>query len=399
MRRLYKTLKDLLTLIWHAPLLWRMIKAKKAGHKIIVYHLASAGQFQYLLPYHKAFLTTEQPLAFFVSMDYPIHAHLAQLDIPKNHGFPSSIAKYLFPVDAFLETEIDGRGPKQALKIFTGHGHMHKYSHWAPDSLKAFDYYFLHSPLERQMFELIQSNSPAAQHIQLINVGYPKLDDLVNNRYSRHEILTQLKLDPKLKTVIYAPSWDPGGSLRTYGIEIAEKLLTIPNINVLVKLHPISLEPQHSPHFEFYTGGKLWETEFAKLANHPRFKFIKDYFINPYLFISDLMVNDYSGVGLEYMVLDRPIVYLECPEYYEKTLPSWQSDGAMAKNDVRFNGGRNAGTIVNTLDELKAQVEFELQTPQLNAAKRAQMTAMLMYNPGKGAEVGTQVILDLLANS
>jgi CDP-glycerol glycerophosphotransferase (TagB/SpsB family) len=207
--------------------------------------------------------------------------------------------------------------------------------------------------------------------------------------------MKQLRLDPSLKTVIYSPAWDPSGSLRTYGTEIAKTLLSIQDLNVIVKLHPASMEPINSPYFEFYTGGKQWEQEFSQIEN-PRCKFIKDYLINPYLFISDLMVNDFSGVGLEFMVLDRPVIYIDCPDYFEKILPSWHCDGHLAKVDDRFNGGRNAGTVVHTLSELKQQVEIELREPYRNSEKRKQLSSQLMYNPGQGAKAGTAEILRVL---
>lgn len=396
MRRVFNYLKELISLVQHLPVLWQMIKEQRAGKKIVAYQLSSAGQLQYMLPLHRELQKNAVNVSYYISMDYPMHEKLIDIDIPPSHYFPSSIAKYLYPIDVFLEAEIHSRGPKNAVKIFSGHGQANKLSHWADDNLKAFDIYFVHGPLERQMFEVIKETKPQqTAHIKLVDVGYPKLDDLVNGNYDRIKLMETLGLDPNLKTVLYAPAWDPGGSLRTYGIQIAETLLSIPDVNVIVKLHPASMEPENSPYFTFYTGGKRWEEEFAKIQN-PRCRFIKDYLINPYLYASDLMVNDFSGVGLEFMVLNRPVIYLDCPEYFEKILPSWRCDGHLAKTDDRFNGGRNAGTVVQSLAELKEQVVNELQEPHKNAEKRKELAAQLMYNPGKGAMVGTAEILKIL---
>ncbi|MCS5712319.1 CDP-glycerol glycerophosphotransferase family protein [Candidatus Berkiella aquae] len=396
MRRLYNYFKEIVALLQHLPLLWQMMQEKRQGRKIVAYQLSSAGQLQYMLPFHQELQKKITHVSYYVSMDYPMHGKLGDINIAPSHYFPSKIAKYLFPIDVFLEAEIHSRGPKNAVKIFSGHGQANKLSHWADDNLKAFDIYFMHGPLERKMFEVIQESKPqVTNHIKLINVGYPKLDDLVNGNYDRIELMTKLGLDPNLKTVLYAPAWDPGGSLRTYGTQIAEMLLSIPDINLIVKLHPASMEPENSPYFDFYTGGKRWEQEFAKIQN-PRCRFVKDYLINPYLHISDLMVNDFSGVGLEFMVLNRPVIYIDCPEYFEKILPSWHCDGHLAKTDDRFNGGRNAGTVVHNLEELKSQVEQQLKEPDIHSAKRKELAAQLMYNPGHGAAVGTAEILKIL---
>ncbi len=396
MHKLFNFVNEMLILILHLPVLWQMVKDRRQGKKIIAYQLSSAGQLQYMLPLHQELQKNVSDVSYYLSMDYPMHGKLGDINIAPSHYFSSKIAKYLFPIDVFLEAEIHSRGPRNAVKIFSGHGQANKLSHWAEDNLKAFDIYFVHGPLERRMFEVIQETKPhATSHIKLVDVGYPKLDDLVNQNYDRMKLMEKLNLDPNLKTVLYSPAWDPSGSLRTYGTEIAKTLLNIPDINLIVKLHPASMEPVNSPYFEFYTGGKIWENEFAKIQN-PRCQFVKDYLINPYLFISDLMVNDFSGVGLEFMVLDRPVIYIDCPDYFEKILPSWHCDGHLARVDDRFNGGRNAGTVVHNLAELKTQVELELKAPQINSEKRKQLSSQLMYNPGFGAKAGTAEILRIL---
>lgn len=395
MRKIFNLLKELLTLLLYSPIYISMWRERRKGLKIVTYQLSSAGQLQYMMPLHKKLSSLKtQKLSFYVSMDYAMVSSLSALKLPKEKFFPSNIAKYMSFIDVFLQAEIHSRGPKNAVKIFTGHGQANKLSNWADENLKAFDIYFLHGPLERQMFEMvIESKREVAQHIKMVNIGYPKLDDLVNGKYDRTKILESLNLNPKFKTVLYAPAWDPGGSLRSYGVSIVQTLLSIPDINIIVKLHPASMEPKHSPYFDFYTGGKDWEKEFSIFSQDSRFAFVKDYLINPYLFVSDLLVNDFSGVGLEFMTLDRPVIYIDCPEYFEKTLPSWRCNGDLAKNDERFNGGRHAGTIVEDLASLKNGILLELAQPNLNSSKRKELTQKLMYNPGKGAEIGVHEIL------
>jgi len=399
-RRLIDILQEYIELITHVPLLLSMHQNKKKGKTVVCYQILSAGQLQYILPIHNVLLNKHsERFSFYVSMDYPMQDKLTELDLPEEKFFPSKIAKYLTNIDIFLEPEIHSRGPKQAIKIFSGHGQANKLSNWADENLRAFDIYFLHGPLEREMFEVVKASRPeATKHIELVDIGYPKLDALINGTYDRSAILKKLSFEPKNKTIIYAPAWDPGGSLRTYGIKVIQTLLSIPNVNILVKLHPASMEPKNSPHYEFYTGGIDWEEEFSHFNDNSRFKFIKDYLINPYLHVSDLMVNDFSGVGLEFMVLNRPVIYIDCPEYFEKVLPSWNCDANLAKNDDRFNGGRNAGTVVYNLDMLKQAVIFELSEPNINSSKREALSQKLMFNPGRGANVAADDIINRISN-
>lgn len=399
-KRLLKPIRGLKYILPMLRLNLLMSIDKLKGKKILMYQLSSQGQLQYMMPYHRALKSSSVQISYYLAGDYDMDATLKALNLPKSHHVPSRIARYMSLCDVFLESEIHSHGPKQAHRIFTGHGQANKLTNWLPENLANFDIYFLHGPLEKAMFdEIIKTNPKATQHIQCAAVGYPKLDALIQGQYNREKTLTRLGLNPNYKTILYAPAWDPGGSLRSYGLKIVQQLLAIEDVNVLVKLHPASLEPPNSPYFEFYTDGKDWRKEFSKLESNSRFKFIDDYLINEYLFASELMVNDFSGVGLEFMVLDRPVIYFDCPEYFDKILPSWNCDGKRAKLDERFNGGRDAGTVVTNLNEMVKQVKIELANPTLHSEKRKRLVSKLMYNPGQGAKHGADIIQGLLTNT
>ena len=367
------------------------------GRNILVFHLSSAGHVQFMLPVYEELKRRQAPLAYYIAMDYPMLDKIQDFGLPARRCFLAKIAKWLYLTDIFIEGEIYGRGPRQAVKVFAGHGQPNKHTNWSDENLRAFDVYFLYGPLEREMFEVIQQSRPeSTRHIQLMNIGYPKLDAQLQGRYDREQILLDLGLDPLYRTVIYAPAWDPGGSLRNYGTRVAEALLSIKDINVIVKLHPVSLEPPDSPYYEFYTGGVDWSREFAALEEHPRFKYVNAYLVNPLLVASDVMVTDFSGVALEFMTLDRPVIYIDCPEFYEVTLRKWGSDPELAKNDDRFNAGRNYGVVVQDLSQMVSAVKRSLECPEELSEKRKAFISRFLYNPGKGSEMAANVILDLL---
>jgi CDP-glycerol glycerophosphotransferase (TagB/SpsB family) len=309
----------------------------------------------------------------------------------------SRAAEAMVHTDVFLQTEIYGRGPSNALRIFIGHGQPNKWTNWSEENLKAFDLYFLYGELERSMFEVIMESRPeSTRHIKLFNIGYPKLDDQIQGKYSREEVLESIGLDPKRKTVIYAPAWDPGGALRTLGVLVPQLLLKTADINVITKLHPASLEPSYSPNYAFYTGGVDWLSAFQALEANPRFKYVHDFLINPLLFASDAMVTDFSGVALEFMTLDRPVVYLHCPQFYQKTLVEWGNDPEVSLNDERFNAGRNAGIVVHRPEELVDAVRRCLTNPGEHCEKRRRLVSKFLYNPGFGSRATVDKIMELL---
>ena len=368
------------------------------GRRIIVFHVCSLGQIQFISPIIREMRRRNLPHALYVACEYDIRGMEHGLDIPQTNFMVAEVAREMEFVDIFLQTEIYARGPEQALRIFIGHGQPNKWTAWSDADLKAFNCYFLYGELERSMFEVIMRDKPSAtKHISLFDIGYPKLDDQINGCYDRTSILEQLGLDPRKKTVIYAPAWDPGGALRTYGLLIPQLLLEAGDINVITKLHPASLEPAGSPFFEFYTGGVDWRTAFSRLNENPRFAYVNTFLVNPLLVASDVMVTDFSGVALEFMTLDKPVIYQHCPEFYEKTLVEWGNDPMVSLHDERFNAGRNAGLVVEQPSMLADAVRRSIDAPHECGSLRRQLMAKFLYNPGKASSATVDKIEELLA--
>ncbi|OFX67894.1 MAG: hypothetical protein A2X12_07360 [Bacteroidetes bacterium GWE2_29_8] len=370
------------------------------GRKIIMFSFSSKGQVQFFKPIIDEIKKRNLNYSLFFSSDTDVSIdteYLKKYGISLNRYCLTKDVINLKNIDMFIETNIYARGPESSKKVFIGHGQPNKVTKWSPDNLKSFEYYFLYGQLEKEMFEVIKLDQPeATKHIKLIEVGYPKLDKQINNEYHKETVFNELGFQSNRKTIIYAPAWDPGCSLRIYKSLIVDKILEIPNINLIVKLHPTNLEPANSIHYNFYTGGVDWRTVFAAYSHLPNFKFIEDWEVNKYLFISDLMVTDFSGVALEYILLDRPTVNIDCPEFYNKTLVEWNCDPEISKNDERFNAGRNAGVIVENLDEMKDKITFLLENPTYNSEKRNKLAQKFLYNPGRGAKVSVDYIIEIL---
>ena len=121
--------------------------------------------------------------------------------------------------------------------------------------------------------------------------GYPKMDDLINKKINRQEMVTKLKLNPKKPVILFAPSWG-GKYSKQSGIWNADFLKNIPNLIVV-------------PHSQDY--------RYAKKINAiiP----FENEGINPYLLLADVVVSDVSSVLAEAAILDKPVVQLKLPSY------------------------------------------------------------------------------------
>lgn len=370
----------------------RMRHDIESGRATIVCHPNSINQMQFIRPILDAIREEEYPASFYLALDYEVEGELVA-PVSEENCFSSRIAPFLKYAQVFLQPEIYGTGPESAVKIFIGHGQPNKFTQWPKEQLQGFDWYFLYGELELAMFRVIMDANPKeTENIKLFKVGYPKLDNLVSGHYGRTEILDILGLDPDKKTVLYAPAWDPGCSLRTHGLEITRQLLEGQDINVIVKPHPVSLEPPQSPYFEFYTGGTVWKDVFSAIDN-PRFCFLDTPQVDPYLAAADVLVTDFSGVALEFMTQDKTAVYIHCPEFYEKVQVEWGNDPTVAMTDDRFNAGRNAGIVVYELNELSQAISTALSNPPAIAARRQQLMSRFLYNPGHSSRVAAQAVI------
>ena len=356
-----------------------MLFDKLKGNKIVIIDISSAGFVQYICPVYKELLKRKVKIAYYLSLAYPMREEVSGFQLSKRRQFFTKIAPHLFFSDMFIEAEHCVRGPKNAIRVLNWHGQLTKFNNWSEEDLHSFDVFFLIGPLSRGVFESIKRDKPEhSNHIQLYNVGYPKIDKLINKEYSRNDVLANLNLDVKLPTILYAPAWDPGGSLRVWGTEIIEQLLKNLKVNIIVKLHPASLEPKKSPYFDFYTGGIDWVECFKKYENNHKFYHVTEYLVNPYLEAADCMITDFSGVALEFMLLDKPVIYIDCPEFYEKTLKEWGQDPKIVMEDDCLNSGRNTGIVVKDISKLTNIVEYALSHPEELSEKRKELSKKLL---------------------
>jgi len=299
----------------------------------------------------------------------------------------------------FLSASVYGKGPKNAVKINVSHNQPVKIESYPKEQMLNYDVHFLTVPLHREQYEnMLQKLGIEHENIRLLDIGYPKSDALLIGSYDKADVLRNLGLDPEIPVVLYAPAWDPGASLRSFGEKVIEKLLDLKTINVIVKLHPVSYTPRTSQHFEFYTGGVDWVEKFSRFDTLPNFKHVIDFLIDPLLRASDVMVTDISSVALEFIVLDRPVIYIDCPEYFDKTLkmPAWNTDPEYVRNNPRANAGRHVGLVVEDLDKLADAVQRSFDNPDELSGKRKALARSLLYNHGKGAEAAANAILALL---
>jgi hypothetical protein len=285
---------------------------------------------------------------------------------------PSAARRMRF--DAYVASDFMWQPlPRGTCRIQVFHGVGGKYGFDAPTtSMRAWDRIFFVN--ERRLRNFVKAGAIDAGSAAIRLVGYPKVDALVNNTWTRGAVLESLGLDPSRQTLLYAPTWSPASSLNAIGKDLVAKLLAT-GANVIVKLHDRSRDVRLR-----YSGGVDWAADLEALfrahastrPGNPGGVVATGHDISPYLVAADLMITDHSSAGFEFLLRDRPLVRIHRPELIR--------NAAIHADYVDLLA--SVSESVATVEEALRAVERGLATPDVLGETRRAVAADIFYRPG-----------------
>lgn len=175
-------------------------------------------------------------------------------------------------------------------------------------------------------------------------------------------LLRRLGLDPKLPTILFAPTGEKHNALEIMGREVIDAVRETQRFNLLVKPHD---HPKKKVD---------WFAELAPFENG-RMKLVRDLDVVPYLAAADILLTDASSVAFEYTLLDRPIVFLDTPKLFKQV-----AKRAPAVDLQTY--GRKIGTIVTRPEELVGTIDDLLAHPDRHGELRRAAAAHIFHEPG-----------------
>lgn len=351
------------------------------------------GHFPYLKPYYDL-LKDDPEVALYFSIgvrdtEESPKQFLIQQGVPKERIVEPADYVALLDFDLYMSpTEWGNIFPKNNKCIRTQifHTLADKGLEYSKELLD-FNAIFMCGPLHHKFMEkYIFSEFPHARKTcQTHNIGYAKLDDLFDGRYDRKELLRSVGIEQGFdrKVVLYAPNWESTSALHEYGEEAFAQLQNSEHI-VLIKLHYMSLLSPDNIHA---TGGVDWRMLIEKYATAENVCAVYDTNINPYLFLADVMVTDYGGASFEFMSMNKPLIYLDCPGFFDER-----------GHDVFEKKARSTGHLINDVNLLNEAVSESLQQ-DLYAEERQKLTEELLYNRGKAAKTGIALLKERIRNN
>jgi CDP-glycerol glycerophosphotransferase (TagB/SpsB family) len=183
----------------------------------------------------------------------------------------------------------------------------------------------------------------------------------------RDEELSRLGMDPKRKTVLYAPTWTDK-ELNSSWKKFREAIVTHKpdEMNLVVKLHPNLMR---------YRGEEV--NQFRTLMNSQMNTLLLDAVpdIVPILAASDILLGDISSVSREFLAFTRPIIFLSNKPRWlwnKKKTKLWDCGRVVRKPEEIW---KVVGEVLRNPDEhmdrIRAHLERTFYKPDGKAALRA----------------------------
>ncbi|MFI4955506.1 MAG: CDP-glycerol glycerophosphotransferase family protein [Gammaproteobacteria bacterium] len=147
----------------------------------------------------------------------------------------------------------------------------------------------------------------------MFEIGYLKGDRLLkkSESFNKTQFLDQLAL-PHVPTIMYAPTWGEFSSTNEWLYKIIDVCESM-GLNLLLRLHPIMLTGKS----KWYTGGVNWGEALSKIEKTThQVRVVLGHDLDNIMLVSDIMITDVSGMALDFMILDRPVLFLPAPEYF-----------------------------------------------------------------------------------
>ncbi len=367
----------------------RVLKDKK----VIVCVFNSESQFMHLESVVKRLQCIEgENLAFVFLVNPPSISVLD--DYVKKHGISGFVgslfsSKFLIFWSLVLTVTQSAHLPKlgKGKKICTFHGQPSKGNVYNSDfKYNDINALFFYGPMMKECYFEEKKKHPYWKDIDTYEIGQPKTDCMFFEKEKEVKSGTFIKNNDPV--VLYAPSFEYCGSLFQDGEVIIQALVQM-DINVIIKPHPAiyNASPEN-----VYWRKKL--KEYSKNNNCVFFDFPDG---GELIHMIDIMVTDYSGIAFDAFLLDKPVVFWECPLFYNEYLPNiYKIDGKVAKAKLYANVGRDGGIVVDDVCALKKAIEMFVGDRCLMLEKRDLIKKQILYNRGNATNVAVDTIMDIL---
>lgn len=178
---------------------------------------------------------------------------------------------------------------------------------------------------------------------QIEVTGYGRTDQLVNGSLSVQKIINKYKIPKAKKYVLIAPTWkqdDSGRSLLPFGVD---QEIFFGDIDKIAK--------KNSAHIIFRTHlNSTDDFDTTNLTSTSFMPYSKYEVVEDFLYIADVLVTDWSSVGIDFLPLKRPTIFLDVQ--------------APFKHGFNMGSEHRFGDVVASFTDFKEALSSNLRSPE-----------------------------------
>lgn len=173
--------------------------------------------------------------------------------------------------------------------------------------------------------------------------GYARTDQLVNDSLDKRKIIQKYSIPTAKKYILIAPTWKQDAKGRSVLPFNLDEKTFFGSLDKLAR--------DHHAHIIFRTHlNSHYDIDVSHLSNTSFMPYGKYEIVEDFLFISDILVTDWSSTGIDYLPLKRPTVFLDVQ--------------APFKHGFNMGPQHRYGDVVNSLKELEDSLVINLSKPR-----------------------------------
>ncbi len=233
--------------------------------------------------------------------------------------------------------------------------------------ISKYDYLFLTGPLQKRAM-LEAHDLYGGELPEMVEIGFLRGDRLLVKAgdFDKRALLAHMGLEDRF-TVLFAPTWGDFSATREWIDKVVDTARAL-DANILIRLHPILTGGKTA----WETGGVNWEIKLRDLIQkYRRVHIASDDDIDAYLLVADVCITDASSVGMEFMLLEKPTLFVPAPNFF-KAYGS-QRPVAWVRDGLEVNSCEELGQRIKEICEGRSRLKsYPLEK--------------MIYNPGRALE-------------
>lgn len=262
--------------------------------------------------------------------------------------------------------------------IFVQHGMGSNNMGMRKGCVDHFDTIFCAGPHQREEVEQTEEVY-GLPHKTLVDVGYPLLDDMRAEYYSKEHKPNERK------KILIAPSWQKDNIVDSCLEQIIDSLAG-KGYDIIVRPHPqeVRLKAEHMDALK------------SKYENFSDVEIQTDFSSNNPILEADLLITDWSGISWEYAFTKQsPILFIDTPMKIMN--PEYQKISTVPLNILlRDKLGRNLK--LDELDQVPETVDYLISHSAEYHEAIGELLKQYIYNPGNATEVGANYMIQTIQN-